>query len=96
MQHLGSLHETLTSDGWQLAVKPLVKQRMDAAMLQLASVDRPKDVSDDILRGHISALSWVLELETRVNREIAEKLTEQETPTESPAVGSPLEPESTE
>jgi hypothetical protein len=97
VKNLNVLHEITLTSGWQ-ALKDELIVRRDGAMLQLASVKRPPDVSDDALRGHISALQWVIDLERRVNREIEEirdtetqKLTSEEPPVGSPMVGEPKE-----
>lgn len=94
-KHLNAILETLRSEGWQNGLKPYIAERHQKAILQLASVDRPTNVSDDVLRGHIAALDWVLNFETRANHEVAEVLEEikdKETP-EPKAVGSPMEPD---
>jgi len=96
MKDAGQIHELILSDGWN-AIKREIKERMDGAMLQLASVARPPNVSDDALRGHIAALRWVLDFEQRVNRHFAEEKADKEGPPAEPdAVGSPMEAEFTE
>lgn len=93
MQNLGSINETLQSEGWA-AIKVAIKERKDAAMLQLASVKRPAEPSDDALRGLISGLDWVLNVEVRATRALAEIETEREEQVaDTSGVGNPMEPE---
>lgn len=91
-KNLGALHECFTSEGWREVVK-LATEKKDGAMLQLASVTRPPNVSDDTLRGYISALTWVLSLEGAVNRLLAEKVEDESLPNEESGLGSPMAPE---
>lgn len=98
MNNPQAIYELVRSDGWQ-EMKSQIKARMDGAMIQLASVSRPPETSDDVLRGHIAGLNWVLEFEKRVNRALAMAAAKKEADKpalEEVGIGSPMTPETTE
>lgn len=96
MQNAGSIKETLLSEGWA-AMKTQTQEKAHSALMQLAAVTRPKEPSDDALRGLISGLNWVLGFEARVTRALSEAETERnEHPPEVSGIGSPMESEPTE
>lgn len=85
------IQELTTSDGWAEFKKQLTVRR-DASLLQLANLGRPKEVPDDVLRGYVEALNWVLKFEERASRAIAELAAEKSAgPVAEPdAAGSPM------
>lgn len=91
MNNISTLYELINSPGWRQLAADL-QVHMNQLAVKLISLDRDPKVADDFLRGQIAAFLWVIELEKRVNREIAEKLADkpQDNP-EEPAVGSPYE-----
>lgn len=92
--NLPEVSATLSTVGWKGNIAPAIHKRLQDALLQLASANRPKEVSDDMLRGHIAALSWVLEFPERVNRAIkALEDGDKEPPKEPEGAGSPHEAE---
>ena len=94
LQEAASVFRTV---GWRESLAPAIQERVQGALLQLASANRPKDMSDDGLRGHIAALIWILDYPERINRALKElegKAADAEPPQEPPAAGSPHEPES--
>lgn len=78
-------------------MKTQTQEKAHSALMQLAAVTRPKEPSDDALRGLISGLNWVLGFEARVTRALSEAETERnEHPPEVSGIGSPMESEPTE
>lgn len=57
---------TLNTPGWKGSLAPAIKQKLDYHLIQLVSAKRPEGLSDDMLRGLIVGLSWVLEFPERV------------------------------
>ena len=91
---VAAIKETVSSAGWG-EIKKLTFAQAQSALITLADVKRPAQPTDDVLRGHISGLNWVLDFEKRVNQALAieaAELKEQEE-VETLGVGSPMEPQ---
>lgn len=93
MKNLGSVQDTILSEGWY-EIKRQIAERLTAAVIQLATVGRPQTPSDDALRGVISAHQWVLDFEKRVALATREAIADkEEQAAEAEGVGSPMEAE---
>lgn len=70
MKHeMEALRQMLTSEGWAKVFSPTLQRTIVADMDSLASPKRPEGISDDYLRGRISAVRDVL---TTFNRRLDE------------------------